>query len=253
MAGVGVQKYKVPNNFDMSECKEYLPAFLQEFEHFFYLNSEEPIALDNPANTAIGVFNYGSSVPVQVFTDLNLDSVSGGYMVSFSFELSANASGVHYFVLYDTSTEEVYADSNPFYIIEADEVPDYTLVEYKHSSNIDNIDYEAYDVYQSVFLHMDEIANQFEHTNEGYRERTSGNFRRQKNTRYKRIELETYLFDSEANDAMGSLSIHDDIVINKEPVTVKEAHEHENNRDFHLNKGAISFYVKRYSTINLNG
>lgn len=251
--GLGVEKYKIPNNFEQEDFK-YLPSYLRTFSHFKYFNTDEPFTDLDFDDWVLGLFKPSlGGTPVEVLDVLQKDDLGGGeFRVYGSIEITASVTGSHYFAIYNSVTEEVKYQTNMINIIGVDEVEDYTLVEYRHSNDLDFINYDAFSEYQSVFLHMDLIEDQFEHTNKGYRERSTGEYRHQKNQRHKRVVLETYLFDEAANDAMGSLSLHDDILLNKEAHTVKEAHEHDNNKDFQLSNGRIVFYVNRFSTINRN-
>jgi len=245
-----VLEYDLPNNFEQEDFK-YLPAYMDQFEHFIYFNFDDPITDPDFNDWVIAVFNTTSTTPVQILGGLTKDPITGGGFRFFKkFILNTTARGPHFFAIYNQNTLAVKFQFNLFTIIGQEDVVDFTLVEYRHSSTLDFIKYSSFTEHQSIFLHMDEIDSGFEHTDKTYRERSTGKPRQQKKTRHKFVILETYLFDELANDMMASLSMHDDILLNKKEVTVRESHEADNNRDFQLGKGVISFYLSKFSSIN---
>lgn len=247
-----MSEYKIPN-LNIQIDHKYLPVYARNMVFFYYHNSDDLLTNTDFDDWQVALYNHAGFVADLV--QPTKDIISGsGFRFYFEFEITQSVTGVYFFGIYNKVTNVAIMQGSPFLIIEQSDIPDHTFFRYRHSVNRDNYNYELLAQYNSVFLHVDQIGDgNFEYDKKGYRELSTGRFRNKRSQTHKRIDLETYLFDAGANDSMGSLSDHDTILINEEAVTVKEGHEHENNRDFDLSKGSFSFYIDKFSNINLNG
>lgn len=244
--------YKIPN-INVQVEFEYLAAYLQDFNHSFYVNLDNPISDSDFDNWEVGLFNTEGN-EVQNFGNPTKDIISGSeYRFYFSTVINSSHSGVHFFAVYNSNDNSVKYQSNFFKVISVDEIENYAFLQFRNSSNLDNFNYETLSITNSVFLDLDQIDFQYEYELQSYREQSTGKFRRQKNQKNKVIKLETYLFDEASFDAMYSLCDHDEITINGDEVVTKTGSNPDTQRDMNIHKGSVEFYITRYGTVNLKG
>jgi hypothetical protein len=254
MGEIGVRNYPLPNNYIQEEDFKYLPAYLRGFDHYFYANFDEPLTDTDTDDWVLGLYSCSVEGEVQSFDELEYDDLGGGeFRFRKTFCIDEALSGVHYFVVYNAITEDVKFQSNSFLVIAKEDIEQYTLVAYRNSTDFDDNNYTDYSDYQSIFLHINQIGDEWLTEKDEYTAASTGKIRTRQITRQKKITLETYLFDGLADDAMASLSGHDDILINKEQMTVAEEHQSEDDKTFVLHKGAISFFIDKYASRNLKG
>ena len=246
--------YEFPNRIQQIDKQTYQPTYMKELDHFIYFALDETIDDADFGDWLIGLFRHGDIAPIQTWA-LTKDIISGidyRFYTTINIDASIGEKDCYQLVVYNSVTSAIkYVPFNGINIIEQQNVTNYAYLQWRNSTNLDNYNYETLSEYNSVFLDMNLIDQDFEYTNKGYREQSTGKFRLQKNQRHKAYTFETYLFDEQANDTMGSISLHDDILINGEAVTVKTGHEQTSQRDLNINKGSIVFYVDKYSTINV--
>jgi hypothetical protein len=242
--------YDIPNLF-IQDTHIFFPAFLQGNSHYHYANLDEPIEDTDFADWKVGLFNPFSSTPVEVLGAPIKDIISAAaYRFYYTMNITASVTGIHYVAVYNDVTSALKFISNPFYVIVTADLPEWTFFEFRNSSNLDYFNYVDLPQSNSIFLPTSRIAEGFEYITKSVEDLATGDIRQQKSIRRKVITLETMFFDSWANDMMGSLSDHDSIIINGEPCSVKTGHESDDNRQFNLNSGKISFYVDRHSGVN---
>lgn len=246
----------VSNTLEIGESKDYSPKLLMGYDHFWYANLENPIDDAGFSNFRLGIIEVGETVPAQII-NITKDVISGSdyrFYATITPDFGLKKNTCYRLVIYDISDDSlIYTQPGTIQFITVEDLDSYALLEFRHSSNLDNYNYQAgffAGKYNSIFLDMNQTGDGFEYVDKSYRELSTGKLRTQKKQRHKTITLESYLFDEKSNDFLASLSMHDDIKINSEPVTIKQGHEHSNNRDFNLNFGTVSFYINKYSTIN---
>lgn len=244
--------FKLPNNLKQVES-QYLPSYLVGYEHFWYNNSDELYDDADFANWNIGLFNI-SGVEVENLGTLTKDIITAPDFRFYKlFTITAEVTGKHFFGIYNSATGVPKLQFNLFNVISEEQAVNYTLVEWRHSTNRDNFNYEGISNYNSVFLDLVNLPNEYEYTDKVVIDAVTGDVRRQKNQQSTVLNFETQLFDRAANEAMASLSGHDDILLNKEIVTVKQGHKAETLRDYDCSNGLISFYYNARNRVNLNG
>jgi hypothetical protein len=246
--------YKIPNLLSQNK-NVYLPSYLAGFTHFIYINLSDLLTTGIGDTFTVGLFNK-KGVEVQVVGNASKDTIitvstSPYFRLYFNFTPDLTIRGEHFLGIYKSDNTAVY-QSNLFDVIGIESVEDYVYCQYRNSSNRDGFNYVDFTEYQTVFLDINQINDQFEYDKKGYTEESTGLYRGQRTLTKKAITLETHLFDEGARDAMASLSDHDDILINQVSVTAKEGHQASVNRDFDLANGIITFYVNDYSTVNYN-
>lgn len=247
--------YKFPNNLVQVDT-QYLPNYMVGYEHFLYNNSDELYPLGYSGDFGdwhLGLFNV-DGLMVEDLGELTKDIISGtDFRWYKQYTITANVTGKHFFGVFDDVLGTAIYQSSLFNLITQSEVLDYTLVEYKHSTNRDNYNYESIDIYNSVFLDLVNLPNTYEYTNKVVIDAVTGDVRTQKNQQSTILNFETQLFDHYANEVMSSLSGHDNVLLNKEPVTIKEGHKAEGLRDYNQSNGVFSAYHNAKNRINLNG
>jgi hypothetical protein len=231
-----------------------LPAYIRDFDHFFYANLDEPITDDDFSDWVVSLFdNQGNETQDNIGT-LVQDIISGSeyrFYTTFNI-LNTVPLGFYYIVVYNSVTEEIKYQSNCIQIISENSVDEYVYFQYRNSSNLYNYNYETLSNYTNLFLRWNVIEQQPEIELEQYVEQTTGRKRNLKSVSNKVLTIESYFFDDEANDMMLAVSLHDDLLINGKVVDVKTAFSIETNKINSLQKGTIEFYDEKFSTINLN-
>lgn len=245
---------KLPNNYRRFK-KEYYPAFLKDFQHFFYANLDDTIDDADFDDWVLDIYDrYGNQIQADV-APLEKDVISGSdfrFYASFTIDpLVPN--GVYFFVVYNDQTDELKYQSNCFRVISLDIIDQYVYLQYRNSGNIYDFNYETVNQYNSVFIDASVIEQQPEAELKQYQEQATGKMRLLKSQVRKQVNLETQFFDDEANDAMLSISVHDDILLNESPFEVKTPFQIGTNKFNALQKGTIELYDQDYSTVNLPG
>lgn len=245
--------YPFPNNYRRRK-RSSTHAYLRGYEHYFYANLNSLINDSDFDDWVIGLFNRQSN-EVQNFGSLVKDEIEAPdfrFYKSFIIDSSVNT-GLYYFVIYNSVNEEVKFISNCFEVINNDSISEYAFFQYKNSTNQFNFNYEDLPIYNTYFLKLNVVESQPELDLTQYPEQTTGKVRNQKSQAKKVISLESYFFDDGDNDAMLSVSIHDDILLNGSVIEVKEGYKIESNKFNDLQKGVIEVYDQNVSTINLKG
>ncbi len=246
--------YQVPNNYRRFK-KEYFPAYLKEFEHFFYANLDSTIDDTDFADWQMNLYDRYANVIVADVATLVQDIITGSefrFYANFTLPPSV-ADGIYYFVIFNNQTDELKYISNCFRAISNEDIGNYVLLSYKNSGNIYNFNYEAVDEFNTVFIDAAVVEEQPEAEIKQYQEQSTGKVRNLKSQVRKRINLETQFYDDEANDAMLSLSVHDNINLNNGAFEVKTPFQIEANKFNSRQKGIIELFDQEYSTINLQG
>ena len=232
-----------------------LPAFLADFEHFFYANLDNPVSDGDFSDWVLSVFdNAGNEVAANVGT-LQQDVISGSDFRFYAFFTIPGTvpQGTYQLVVYNSMTLELKYQSNCFDLIYQTRVEEYVYLQYRNSSDLYNYGYENVPEYNTIFIPWNLVEQQPEIELDQYVEQTTGRRRNLKTISSKVLTVEAYFFDDDANNMMLALSVHDDILINGKVVEVKSAYTIEPNRINSLQKGTIEFYDQDFSTINLNG
>lgn len=245
--------YPIPNNY-RKNCRNSYPAYLRGFEHFFYANTSDLLNDVDFDNWVLGMYNQ-QHIQVQNFGGLVKDIITPAefrFYKSFTIDSSMNT-GLYYFVVYNSVTEQIKFISNSFELIEESMIENYTYLQYRNSTNQFNYNYESIPMYNAFFLELDVVEEQSEVSLTQVAEKTTGKIRNQKSQIKKVLTIESYYFDDGAHDSMLALSIHDDIFMNGKVVEVKEGYKIDSNKINSLQKGSILVYEQEVSTINLKG
>lgn len=248
------KSYEVPNNYRRFR-KEYYPAYLKEFEHFFYANLDNTIQDADFNDWVMDIYDrYGNQIQAGVGT-LVQDVISGSeYRFYANFQIDSSVpNGIYYFVIYNSVTEELKYISNCFQVISNDEVDKYVFLSFKNSGNIYNFNYENVDSFNTVFIDAAVVEQQPDAEIKQYQSQSTGKVRNLKSQVRKQVNLETHFFDDEANDAMLMLSVHDNIALNNGAFEVKTPFQIETRKENARQKGIIELYDQDYSTVNLQG
>ena len=242
----------IPNNYVLKN-KEYLYKVPQLIPTAMFLNTV-PIEYAGFDDLIISVFDY-SGVPVEVnVATLQKVDVVGGYRIYYDdFVIDGLIPGNTYYpVIYNSITEQVILRLNCFQLVPFNDADKYVRLEYRNSTNMFNYNYEQLpDFYNIVYADLNMIDAPAEYNLTQYFEASTGEARNQKSQLKDTIVLEGYMFDKRADFAMKALSMHDTIIANLLPYTVKEGWSREFNVRNTRSKGTISLYVDDNNTINL--
>ncbi|TNE74976.1 hypothetical protein EP331_00355 [bacterium] len=248
------EPYELTNKYIRDQSTFY-PVLIRGQNHLIHFNFDERISDADFANWRIDLYdNSGNAVDTDLGTLTKCDISGSDYRMYATINISNSVSlGVYQMVILNTSTSAVKYQSNCINVIPPSQILNYTYLKYRNSTNTFNYDYEGVSGYINLFLPINVIDQQPEVEKKTYQERTTGIPRNQKNQSAKTLTLETYFFDEGAHDMMLALSNHDAIKINGIDVSVKEAYKVDRNKMSKQNKGTLTVYDQRYSTINLNG
>lgn len=241
---------EIPNNYERQKRRFYNPPFYANDEVQFFLNWNVSFNGDDFSQVDLGILdNYGVLVASGLgLTEQDCDGTNY-YHAEFTMPLLQFGEN-RFYVLYNTSSGIVYFISNPFRF-EKQNKECFPLLSYRNSEDVFLNGYDCFtDKRNQHRIDFNLIDGQPEIELKQYREQGTGLLRNQKSESAKVMTVETYLFDNGANDAMLSLSIHDDIQINGKAYEVKTPHQVIANRFTKRKKGTIEFYDQEFSTIN---
>lgn len=242
----------IPNNYRRGKQRFYTPPFFRDDEISFILNFTLDFGGDDINDIELGIINNaGALVGDPIALNSLTCNTTDYYYVSFVFPILPNGS-YYWFVIHNTVTEQVYYVSNPFRNFLAEDKECFPLLSYRNSCDIFNNGYECLTtVRNTIRLDINLVEQQPEIEIRQYREQSTGKLRNQRSQTAKICSVETKQFDDGSNDAMFSLSVHDDILINERDYEVKTAHRIITSRKNPLQDGIIELYDQEYSTINL--
>ena len=146
--------YKIPNRFEQEE-RIYLPAYLIGFEHFIYVNLDEPIDDADFANWTVGLFDL-SGTEVQNLGAPSKDIISGiDYRFYYTMNIDPENGGKKFIAIYNTVDSVVKYQSNPIWVITTnEEVEEYLFLTYRNSTNRDNFNYVTFPTKSNTVLLM---------------------------------------------------------------------------------------------------
>ena len=246
--------YKVKEGYEQNNKTMY-PAYLRDYNHYFYANLDTPIDDDDFALWVLDLYDMAGNQVSAGVGILTKDIISGGdyrFYAHFTIPVGVDR-GLYQLVVYNSSTSDLKYVTNCIEVITSADVEEFVFLWFRNSTNAFGFNYETLTSYNTVFLNMNIVEEQPEISMDQYREASTGKIRNQKTQTAKVLSLETFMFDGEANDMMLALSSHDDIQLNAVVVKVKEAFKIETNKFNSLKKGIIEVYDQAFSTINLNG
>jgi len=243
------------NNQYLRNQSTFYPCLLKNQAHLIHINLDSLISDADFANWRIDLYdNSGIEIDTALGT-LNKCSIDGSdyrFYVSATID-SGVSNGIYQMVILNTVTGDLKYQSNCIRIISTAEISNYSYLEYRNSTDTFNYDYANVSGYNNLFLEMNVIDQQPESEKKSYRERSTGKLRNQKNQTSKVLTLETYFFDEDAHNMMLALVNHDNIKINGVEIEIDSDYQIDRNKMSKQNKGTVSIYDQRFSTINLNG
>lgn len=235
--------------------RPYAPHLVSTRAFNIYVNFDTPIVSDPAAWTVRLVDLQGTEDDPVNITLTKVTVSTGNFRVALEGNIDASVpTGKQYqFILKSTATAVEYV-SNCFWLDPTSAESYLTKLEYRHSVDLDNYDYATLwtGKYNTVWLDMDEKDRQTDHEVSQYREGSTGLVRNQRTMKAEYVIIETR-FDFEGNDAMRSLSIHDDIKLNGQVVTVKTPFKKNINRRSNMEFGETEFWLDAKMALNLNG
>lgn len=243
---------QIPNNYRRGKIRLYTPPFFRDDEISFILNFVPDFGGDDFNDIQMGIVNNKGELIGDPIT-INQTDCSGTdyYHVDFTFPIIAN-NNYNWFIIYNTVNEKVYYVSNPFRNFLDEDRKCFPMLSYRNTCDIYNYGYECLTtVRNKIRLDINLVEGQAEIEIKQYREQSTGKLRNQRAQTAKVCSVETKQFDDGTNDAMMSLSVHDDILINDREYNVKTAHRIVSSRVNPLQDGIIELYDQEYSTINL--
>lgn len=247
-------EFELTNNYRKS-TNLFAPALLKSNNHTVYVNLDSRISDADFANWRVDLYDVaGNEIDTGLGTLVKNSVVSSDYRFHFVCNIDSGvANGIYNMVIFNTSTSSIKYISTCIEVISTAEIPKFTYIQYKNSTNIYLFDYIGVEDYNSFFLPMNMIEPEPESDLTQYRERSSGIIRNQKSQTAKAVKFDTYFFDEKAGDMMTALSVHDDIKVNGRVMTVKDGYKMEFIKEDNVHKGEIVFYDQKFSTINLHG
>lgn len=251
---------QLPNNYlvDLHEggTRYFIP--IQSIDTVsFFLNTPEPLTYTGFDDLVLSTFDLaGNEITANIATLSKIDLSGGGYRIYCEDIALVNEEqdGVYFFAIYNSNDNSVFQVLNVFEAIGIDQLDSYIRVEYRHSTNIFNFNYEELPLfYNKIYLEINEINRVGEYEKDIYQERTTGYIRPRKNIYREVVTLESYQFDYPFNSAMRALSMHDDILINGNPYQIKSGYEAPQQKAHRKSNGIVEMYDQIANEINLNG
>jgi len=243
----------LPNNYRRNNKASTIKV-IDGFPFNFFIN--HTLTTQVFANLRLSVFDgYGTEVISDVAPLSQLNLGGGDYKV-YAEDVEIIGLNNHYnydLIIYDTSDSSIVFFVSCFQFIQDSEAGNYVRLSYRNSSNRDGFNYEELPAYRHiVYLELNKIDAPAEYEIKEYFEASTGISRMQKSQLKDSVILEAFKFDDDMNQAMKSLSLHDDININFEQYQTKSGYEIDTDIRDNRSKGTIELYVQENNEINLN-
>ena len=242
----------LPNNYRKNN-KGYQYKVVDGLGMNLFINSDDPIDYADFANLTLAVYDcYDNEIIVSANTLQKVDLGGGTYRIySENILITGLVPNKSYrWKIYDTVTEMVllYPDQTWQFVSDPDK---YVRLSYRNSSNRDNYNYEELPDYRNIiYVDMNLIDEPTEYDITSEFDATTNTSRNQKTSLKDSVVLETYFFDEMANNAMKSISMHNDIEMNFVSYTVKKGYEMDYDFLTRRQKGTIEFWNDIVNTIN---
>lgn len=233
-------------------CKVLTPIYVPGEKYSFYLNLDKPTTDPNFDNFKLCIYDLHNN---RILTDIGLlqrDIITGILYNIFSvFEMPALADGEYCFVIWDSVNDVVKCNTNKFLLSNTGYADNTSLVVYRNTRNLKNIDYEnLIDFYQVFRLPFIKIDYQYDVERTQYR--NVSNKRQLRNLLSfldKEVKIESYFFDEDAHDATALLYQHDEIYFDGTQYEPKDAYQIITDELNNAPKGSINCYVVDSDTL----
>lgn len=244
----------LPNVFNIDDSTEWQPVLVQGEQISIQINHRFTTLPAGPLKLAL-VHDFTvvtQDIPVNIYTDSN------GSMVYFSYTFAESMliAGCDYrFILYDSATNKLMYLSNFFeigYLGHLETLNNNTLkLKYRHHDNLDGFEYVGLpDFYNELRVRANLTDFGFDFDRQNYKEVTTGINTREKSQKSKFVQIEPYLFNHYAHEALASLTDHEEVYLNDMKVNSKQGSAVRFNREMKTHFGETVWYIEKFSTIN---
>lgn len=233
-------------------CQILTPIYVPGEKYTFYINLTKPTTDPNFDNFKLCVYNTAGT---RVLTDIGLlqkDVVVGILYNIFSvFTMPALTDGEYCFGIWDSVNNVIKCTSNKILLVNTDYTLNTSVVVFRHSRNLYNIDYEnLVDFYQMFRLPLIKIDYQYNVERTQYRNVTNGRqLRNLISYLDKEVKIESYFFDEDAHDAAALLYQHDQIFIDGIQYEPKDAYQVITDELNNAPKASVNCYVVNSDTL----